>query len=80
MTLFESVKEMFVINLLENTGLYYKTTFERGCTSSKISLVWSMVFHATFNNRCISAISWWSVLLVEENGVSGENHLLTVNH
>ena len=31
-----------------------------------------MVFNATFNN--ISAISWRSVLLVEETGVHGENH------
>ena len=31
-----------------------------------------MVFNATFNN--ISAISWWSVLLLEETGVPGENH------
>jgi len=31
-----------------------------------------MVLHATFNN--ISVISWKSVLLVEETGVSGENH------
>ena len=31
-----------------------------------------MVFNATFNN--ISVISWQSVLLVEETGVSGENH------
>ena len=31
-----------------------------------------MVLNATFNN--ISAISWWSVLLVEETGVPGENH------
>jgi len=31
-----------------------------------------MVFNATFNN--ISVISWWSVLLVEETGVSEENH------
>ena len=30
-----------------------------------------MVFNATFNN--ISVISWWSVLLVEETGVPGEN-------
>ena len=36
------------------------------------SLVWFMVFNATFNN--ISAISWQSVLLVEETGVPGENH------
>jgi hypothetical protein len=31
-----------------------------------------MVFNATFNN--ISAISRWSVLLVEETGVPAENH------
>ena len=31
-----------------------------------------MVLNATFNN--ISAILWRSVLLVEENGVPGENH------
>jgi hypothetical protein len=30
------------------------------------------VFNATFNN--ISAISWWSVLLVEETGVPGETN------
>jgi len=31
-----------------------------------------MVFNATFNN--ISAISWLSVLLVEETRGPGENH------
>ena len=31
-----------------------------------------MVINVTFNN--ISVISWWSVLLVEETGVPGENH------
>jgi hypothetical protein len=31
-----------------------------------------MVFNATFNN--ISAISWRSVLLVEDTGVAEENH------
>ena len=31
-----------------------------------------MVFNATFNN--ISVISWWSVFIVEETGVTGENH------
>jgi hypothetical protein len=35
-------------------------------------LVGVMVLNATFNN--ISVISWWSVLLVEESGVPGENH------
>jgi hypothetical protein len=43
-----------------------------------IGLVWFMVFNATFNN--ISAISWWSVLLVEETGVSGENHRQVTTH
>jgi len=33
---------------------------------------WFMVFNATFNNT--SVISWRSVLLVEETGLSGENH------
>jgi hypothetical protein len=32
-----------------------------------------MVLSATFNN--ISAILWRSVLLVEETGVPGENHI-----
>jgi len=35
-------------------------------------MAWFMVFNATVNN--ISAISWRSVLLVEETGVPGENY------
>jgi hypothetical protein len=35
--------------------------------------LWFMVFNATFNN--ISVISWRWVLLIEEIGVPGENHL-----
>ena len=37
-----------------------------------IDLIWFIVFNATFSN--ISAIAWWPVLVVEEAGVSGENH------
>jgi hypothetical protein len=37
-----------------------------------------MVFSVTFNN--ISAIPWRSVLLVEETGVSGENHQPAASH
>ena len=37
-----------------------------------------MVFNATFNN--ISVISWWSVLLVEETRVPGENHRSVASH
>jgi hypothetical protein len=38
-----------------------------------INRVRLMVFNVTFNN--ISVISWRSVLLVEETGVPGENHI-----
>jgi hypothetical protein len=41
-------------------------------------MVMIMVFDATFNN--ISIISWWSGLLVEENGVLGENHPPVTSH
>jgi hypothetical protein len=37
-----------------------------------------MVFNTTFNS--VSAISWWSVLLVEETGVPVENHHPAANH
>jgi hypothetical protein len=37
-----------------------------------------MVFNVTFNN--ISVISWWSVLLVEEIGGTGENHRPVARH
>jgi hypothetical protein len=37
-----------------------------------------MVFNATFNN--IPAISWRSVLLVEEIRVPGENHRPVASH
>jgi hypothetical protein len=35
---------------------------------------WIMVFITTFRN--ISVISWWSILLMEEIGVPGENPYL----
>ena len=35
---------------------------------------WFMVFNATSNNISLTSISWWSILLVEESGVSEENH------
>ena len=38
----------------------------------RLFLVWVMVLNATFNTN--AAISWRSVLLEEETGVSGENH------
>ena len=43
-----------------------------------VSMVWSIVFNATFNN--ISVISWRSVLLVEETGVPGEDYRPVAMH
>jgi len=37
-----------------------------------------VVFNATFN--IISAISWRSVLLLEETGILGENHRPAASH
>ena len=37
-----------------------------------------MVFNATLDN--ISAILWWSVLLVEETGVPREKHRPAASH
>jgi hypothetical protein len=45
---------------------------------SVIDMVRVMVFNATFNN--ISEILWWSVLLVEETGLPGENHRPVASH
>ena len=46
--------------------------------SSHAGLVWFMVFNTSFNN--ISVLSLRSILLVEETGVSGENHRLVGSH
>jgi hypothetical protein len=45
---------------------------------SKYVVGWFMVFNPTFNN--ISVKSWWSVLLVEETRVPGENHQPTTSY
>jgi hypothetical protein len=44
----------------------------------RFGLVWFMVVNVTFNN--ISVISWRSVLLIEETGVSRENHRPVPSH
>ena len=36
------------------------------------AMCWFVMFNDTFNNSSI--ISWWSVLLVEETEVPGENY------
>jgi hypothetical protein len=52
-----------------------KTTSDTKSWSKMVSF---MVFNATFNN--ISAISWRSVLLMEETGVPWENHRPVTSH
>ena len=39
---------------------------------------WSFVFNVTLNN--IAVIPWWSVLLVEQTGLPGENHRSVASH
>ena len=47
-------------------------------TCYESSRVRAMVFNTNFKN--ISAISWQSVLFVEETGVPRENHTLATSH
>jgi hypothetical protein len=66
-----------IISLLYNSFSYYFTFVKKKLLMSKTMLYLSwvvrvMMFNAIFNN--ISVISWWSVLLVEETGLPGENH------
>ena len=55
-------------NVTKKTGKY----FIIGCG------LCFMVFDTIINN--MSVISWWSVLLVEETGVPGENHRPVASH
>jgi hypothetical protein len=45
---------------------------------AEIKVGGGMLFNATFNN--FSVILWWSVLLVEETEVIGENHQPAASH
>jgi hypothetical protein len=50
----------------------------RSCKKETGWLIGLIVFNATFNN--ISAISWQSVLMVEETGRPGENQRPVASH
>jgi hypothetical protein len=52
-----------------NTTEVVEAVIKQGYNGVRVGV---MVFNATFNNT--SAISWRSVLLVEETEVPGENH------
>jgi hypothetical protein len=69
---------------VQSTGYQHEITsyvdiigMELGNLHLKIRVI-LMVFNATFNN--ISAISWWSILLVEETGGPGGNHRPAANN
>ena len=61
---------------------YVLCSFGIPTNDQEIDLLWVrvrvIVFNATFNN--ISVIWWQSVLLVEETGVTGENHRPAASH
>jgi hypothetical protein len=65
----DGLKNIFASNVFGHYALVSST-----CISIHffLGLVWFMVFNATFHN--IAAISWQSVLLIEETGVPAENH------
>jgi hypothetical protein len=66
------------MNVHENYCVYFELNPSRKDNTAVGLVGWFMVFNATFNN--ISVISWRSVLLVEETGVPGENHVPVASH
>jgi hypothetical protein len=64
------------VTLFRTFTLMYSQTLITG--SNFLVRVRVMVFNTTFNN--ISAISWWSVSLVEETEVPRENHRPVASH
>ena len=66
------------MNVHENYCVYFELNPSQKDNTAVGLVGWFMVFNATFNN--ISVISWRSVLLVEETGVPGENHVPVASH
>jgi len=78
-TSIHSLAHHFIISLdtLKLSKLFFNYTCRNYIHFYRL-VVWFMVFHATFNN--IAVISLWSVLLVEETGIPGENHQPAASH
>jgi hypothetical protein len=54
-------------------GVHVTKTIQKEHNHRNVKLIdWFIMFNATFSN--ISAISWQTVLVVEEAGVPAENH------
>jgi hypothetical protein len=62
-----------VIDEIDLSSSYNRKPYFNISIAVKWVMVRVMVFNATFNN--ISVLSWLSVLLVEDIGVPGENHV-----
>ena len=73
-TIMYTVVDIVEVAMDTNTAYTIITTITMSC-KYKVRV---MMFNATFNN--ISAISWRSVLFVEETGVPGENHRPAASH
>ena len=61
--------------------IFFYSLHSQKCSSCEFILIYRIrvvVFNATFNN--ISVISWWSVLLVDETKLPGENHQPATSH
>ena len=71
-----------IMNLLSSKTAYFKARSIALASAVKINangVYGFMVFNVTYFNN-ISAVSWRSVLLVEETGVPGENHRPVASH
>ena len=69
-----SVKLFWTYNMLI-FSMYYNFWSEKYI---HFPMLLFMVFNTTFNN--ISVTSWWSIVLMKETGVPGENHRPTPNY
>ena len=69
------IKNTIILNIIQHVFNLRETEVVMCMITADCMVV---VFNATFNN--ISAISWRSVLLVEETGVHGEKHRPVVGH
>jgi hypothetical protein len=73
--------DLYVIDLYyRNCQLYdlCNRDFQLHDLCNRNCQLYDFLVNATFNNYSI--ILWWSVLLVEESGGSGENHWPVTNH
>jgi hypothetical protein len=72
------INEENMIQVQNNINICEIVELGESMQSSSGLRVRIMLFNATFNNFAV--ISWWSVLLVEEPGVPGENHRPVTSH